>query len=96
MLVDTGATAVSMSAAEAQRMGLDFQSGQPMAMNTANGMVQGWRVQLQSVQIGDVKVYGVDAVVSNSSMPFVLLGNSFLTHFQMTRTNDQLVLEKRY
>ena len=29
-------------------------------------------------------------------MPVVLLGNSFLTHFQMTRTNDQMVLEKRY
>jgi aspartyl protease family protein len=26
----------------------------------------------------------------------VLLGNSFLTHFQMTRTNDQMVLDKRY
>lgn len=29
-------------------------------------------------------------------MPYVLLGNSFLTHFQMTRTNDQMVLDKRF
>jgi aspartyl protease family protein len=29
-------------------------------------------------------------------MPYVLLGNSYLTRFQMTRTNDQLVLERRY
>ena len=29
-------------------------------------------------------------------MPYVLLGNSFLTEFQMTRTNDQMVLEKRH
>jgi aspartyl protease family protein len=38
----------------------------------------------------------VDAVVTSSSMPYVLLGNSFLTRFQMNRTNDQLVLVKRF
>jgi len=26
----------------------------------------------------------------------VLLGNSFLSRFQMTRTNEQMVLERRY
>jgi aspartyl protease family protein len=29
-------------------------------------------------------------------MQHILLGNSFLTRFQMTRTNDQMVLERRY
>jgi len=48
------------------------------------------------VRVGDVVVHGVDGIVSSGSMPVVLLGNSFLTHFQMTRTNDQMVLEKRY
>ena len=46
--------------------------------------------------MGDVVVYGVDGVVSAGAMPYVLLGNSFLTHFQMTRTNDQMVLDKRF
>jgi len=41
-------------------------------------------------------MYDIDAVVSSGSMPYVLLGNSFLFRFQMTRTNDQMVLEKRY
>jgi len=41
-------------------------------------------------------VYEVDAVVSSGSMPYVLLGNSYLTRFQMTRTNDQMLLEKRF
>jgi aspartyl protease family protein len=41
-------------------------------------------------------VYDVDAIVSSGAMPYVLLGNSFLARFQMTRTNDQMVLEKRY
>jgi aspartyl protease family protein len=29
-------------------------------------------------------------------MPYVLLGNSFLTRFQMKRENDQMVLDRRY
>lgn len=29
-------------------------------------------------------------------MPFVLLGNSFLTRFSMRRDSDQMVLERRY
>jgi aspartyl protease family protein len=29
------------------------------------------------------------------AMPHVLLGNSFLTRFQMRRENDQLTLDKR-
>jgi aspartyl protease family protein len=96
MVVDTGATVVALSATEAQRMGLNYQSGAPVQMSTANGVIPGWRVKLASVRVGDVTVYDVDSVVSSGAMPYVLLGNSFLSHFQMTRTNDQMVLDKRY
>jgi aspartyl protease family protein len=96
MLVDTGATGVAISAADADRMGLDYKAGRPMQASTANGVINGWRVKLASVQVGDVIVREVDAAVTSGSMPYVLLGNSFLTRFQMTRTNDQMVLEKRY
>ncbi len=96
LMVDTGATAVSMSTADAQRMGLNLKGAQIVRLSTANGVTQGWRVKLDSVRLGDVEVFNVDAVVSNASMPFVLLGNSFLTRFQMTRDNDQMVLVKRY
>ncbi len=96
MVVDTGATAVSMGVSDAQRMGVDYKSGRMVQMSTANGVIPGWVIKLSSVRVGDVSVHGVDAIVSAGSMPYVLLGNSFLTHFQMTRTNDQMVLEKRY
>lgn len=96
MVVDTGATSVSISMSEAQRMGIDFKSGQMIQMSTANGVIPGWLIKLGSVRVGDVAVHGVDAIVSSGSMPYVLLGNSFLTRFQMTRANDQMVLEKRY
>ena len=96
MVIDTGATSVSMSTLQAERLGVEFKTGQPVQMSTANGVIPGWRLKLAAVKVGDVTVREVDAVVSSGSMPYVLLGNSFLTRFQMTRTNDQLVLEKRY
>jgi aspartyl protease family protein len=96
LVVDTGATSVSISVDDAQRIGLNYRSGQEVRLATANGMTQGWRIKLNSMRVGDVEVYNVDAVVTPGAMPFVLLGNSFLTRFQMTRDNDQLVLVKRY
>ncbi len=95
-MVDTGASTVAIGRPDAQRMGIKFEEGQKVIMSTANGMAQGWRVRLDSVRLGDVEVLGVEAVVMPEGMPFVLLGNSFLTSFQMTRTNDQMVLEKRH
>ena len=95
-LVDTGATSVAIGAAEAERMGLDFRNGQPIALRTANGNAQGWRMKLASVRVGDVEIRDVDAVITPQAMPYVLLGNSFLTQFQMTRLNDEMVLEKRF
>jgi aspartyl protease family protein len=95
-LVDTGATAVAMSVADAERVGLNYRAGRPVVMNTANGQAPAWYLKLGSVRIGDVEVYDVDAVVSPAPMPYVLLGNSFLGRFTMKRDNDQMVLERRY
>jgi len=95
-LVDTGATVVSMGVSDAERMGVNYKNGQQIRMNTANGQVPGWSIRLASVRVGDVELTEVEAVVTSASMPYILLGNSFLTRFQMTRTNDQLVLERRY
>jgi aspartyl protease family protein len=95
-MVDTGATFVGLGAAEAQRMGIDYKAGQPINLSTANGNVIAWRVRLPSVRLGDVEVREVDAVVGEASMPYVLLGNSFLTRFSMRRDAEQMVLERRY
>ena len=94
-MVDTGATSVAMGAQDAERAGVNFKAGQPVMMSTANGNVQGYRIKLDSVRVGDVEVFGVDAVVTPQPMPFMLLGNSFLTRFQMLRENDQMTLTKR-
>lgn len=95
-LVDTGATNVSMGQAEADRLGLDYRNGPRSASVTANGAVPTFRTSLASVRVGDVTVYNVDATVLPATMSHVLLGNSFLTRFQMKRENDTLTLDKRF
>ncbi len=95
-MVDTGATTIGMSVSDAERIGLQYKQGQPVQVSTANGVVPGWKIRLSSVRLNDVEVRDIDAVITPIAMPFVLLGNSYLTRFQMTRNNEQLVLEKRY
>jgi aspartyl protease family protein len=95
-MVDTGATVVSLGADEAKRIGLKYEDGEKVMTSTANGRAMGYLVRLRSVRIQDVEVFDVQAIVGAAPMPFVLLGNSFLTRFQMKRENDQLTLSKRY
>ncbi|GAD24708.1 TIGR02281 family clan AA aspartic protease [Acidovorax sp. MR-S7] len=94
-MVDTGASTVAIGLPEAQRMGLKAENGQPVLMSTANGTAQGWRVRLDSVRAGTLELRGVDAIVTPQPMPYVLLGNSFLRAFEMSRAGDEMVLQQR-
>ncbi len=95
-LVDTGATYVSMGAAEAERLGIDYRKGVRGLGNTANGQMVVYLVGLASVRLGDVQLYDVEALIGEQPMDHVLLGNSFLTRFQMRRDNDTMTLTKRF
>ena len=95
-MVDTGASMVGISQVEADRLGLDYKNSPRRGFaETANGRVPAYAVTLTSVRIGDVEVANVDAMIMPASMPFILLGNSFLQRFQMKRENDTMRLEKR-
>lgn len=96
LLVDTGATNVALSQAEAQRIGLNYQGGERGVSRTANGVIATYRTALTSVRVGDVELYNVAATIVPEPMDYVLLGNSFLTRFQMKRENDTLTLTRRY
>jgi aspartyl protease family protein len=93
-MVDTGATVVAMGRQEAERLGIDWKKGQPGMGHTAGGVVATHGVSLSSVRIGDVEVFGVHAMVLPAEMPFILLGNSFLSRFSMRRDSNVMKLEK--
>jgi aspartyl protease family protein len=95
-VVDTGATYVSLGANEAERLGIDYRRGERGTTRTANGPMAVYKVTLASVRVGDVQVYEVEALVGQAPMDQVLLGNSFLTRFQMKRENDMMTLNRRY
>jgi aspartyl protease family protein len=94
-LVDTGSTGIGLGAAEADRLGLDYKNGQRSVAITANGPVEVYRTVLAAVRIGNVEVHNVEASVGPGAMNEVLLGNSFLTRFQMLRVDNLLTLELR-
>jgi aspartyl protease family protein len=95
-LVDTGASMISMSVVDARRIGIDYLKGQKGFSNTANGVAPVYRVKLDTVKVGDITLNGVDGLVHEAGMPFVLLGMSFLNRLEMNRQGDTLTLVKRY
>ena len=95
-LVDTGSTSVAIGQVEAGKLGLRYMYGKRIVTQTANGVVPAYQLQLASVRIGNVEVRDVEAIVVPGLMSHVLLGNSFLSRFQMRRENDIMTLELRY
>jgi aspartyl protease family protein len=96
-LVDTGATLVSIPAAEASRLGIDFRKGRRGISQTANGVVAFWHVNLGSVTLGDVTLHNVAGAVHESGgLDVALLGMSFLNRTEMRREGGHLTLIKRY
>ena len=95
-LVDTGATMVAIGAGDARRIGLDPGKGVRGISQTANGQVVVHKVKLDSVRVGEVVAYNVDAVVFPHEQPVALLGMSFLNRMEMQRSQGAMTLIKRY
>lgn len=91
-MVDTGATLVSMGRDEALRLGLDLSNASHGISQTANGPVPVQIVVLDRVRLAGVEISNVGAAIVPQTMPVVLLGNSFLSRFQMRRDNDVMHL----
>ena len=93
-MVDTGASSVVIGRSEAKRLGLQAKNAQPsIQVSTANGMVSAQPTRLAKLRVGEVELYDVEAIVG-PDMPFILLGNSFLSRFKMERSNDMMRLER--
>lgn len=91
-MVDTGATLVSIGQAEAARLQLDLSGATRGTTQTANGPVPVQIVVLDRVRVAGVEVSNVGAAIVPQTLPYVLLGNSFLSRFQMRRDNDVMQL----
>lgn len=96
-MVDTGASSIAIDVSDARRMGINYENAPVIQLSTANGVTTGWVVNLRSVRVQGVEVNNVEATVGKGiGGGFALLGNTFLKRFDITQTNKQLVLKRRY
>ena len=96
-LVDTGASVVSISAEDARRAGINYLTGERALTQTASGIVAVFRVKLDTLKVGDITLYNVDAAVhTGGHLPIGLLGMSFLNRMEMKRDGAMLTLTRRF
>ena len=96
-LVDTGASVVSISTDDARRAGINYLAGDRAYSQTASGIAPIYRVKLDTLKIGDITLYNVDAAVHTSGqLPIGLLGMSFLNRMEMKRDGAMLTLTRRF
>jgi len=95
-LIDTGANLVVFSSSDAERLGLDYESGEKGVASTASGVAPMYRINIDSISIGGVELENITAGVIEGSFPQTpLLGMTFLSRLNMNRTGQTMVLEKR-
>ena len=92
-LLDTGATQVAVPAALAEQLRLS--SGAPVQIQTANGQATAHRTRLERLQVGDIVLHDVAALIAPGMLgDEVLLGMSALKQLEFTQRDGTLVLRQ--
>ncbi len=95
-VVDTGASQIVLSGADAKAVGIDPQTlAFTGSASTANGIVRTAAVRLASFEVGGMKDTNLRAVVNEGDLFESLLGMTYLQRFSSIRIADGvLVLER--
>ena len=92
-MVDTGATLVVLSPADARRIGFDLDSLTFSSIaETANGLVRGAPVKLRNIELAGFRLTDVAAEVNEAEMSQSLLGMSFLSRIGFDAHDGKLTL----
>lgn len=93
-LIDTGATSIVLSQADAKRAGLRPDSlAYTQIASTANGLVQTAPVRLQRIEVGDIAFEEIPATVNGGELDNSLLGMHFLNRLNgFSFEGDRLTL----
>ena len=97
-IVDTGASHGGMNAKTADGLDIDYRTqGIPTKVETASGLVKAYGVRLKLVEIGEIKVRNVLALVIEGENPrHVLLGMSFLDAMEIRNQGKILLLRQKW
>lgn len=92
-MLDTGATDVSIPADLARR--LKLEEGFGVTLSTANGLTQGYRTRIERLQLGDIVLRDVRALVAPGLHgDQVLLGMSALNKLEFTQRGGTMLLRQ--
>ena len=92
-LLDTGATQIAIPEHVADRLGLKKQRA--TMIKTANGNTLAYQTHLDSVAIGDIRLYNLRAtILQNMSGNEILLGMNFLKHFEIIQKGKMLTIRQ--
>jgi len=95
-LIDTGANLVVFNSRDAERLGLDYKSGEKSFASTASGIAPMYTINVESISIGGVELRGIRTGVIDGRFPEIpLLGMTFLSRLNMNRAGQTMVLKKR-
>ncbi|MFN4041180.1 MAG: TIGR02281 family clan AA aspartic protease [Brevundimonas sp.] len=79
LMVDTGASLVVLTRADAERLGYRLDEADfSLRLNTASGAVAAAPIRLASIDVGSARVERVAALVAADGLPHSLLGMSYL------------------
>jgi aspartyl protease family protein len=96
-VVDTGASVVVLSAADAARLGIDWRDAPRANMQTANGRNTGYFVKIDRIRVGAIELRNVDGVILEQGLgSYGLLGMSFLNRLEMRREGEKMELIRRF
>ncbi|MGH6771339.1 MAG: retropepsin-like aspartic protease family protein [Xanthobacteraceae bacterium] len=95
-LVDTGASHIALRESDARRVGIyPRASDYTVKVRTANGIAKAAWAELRTVEVGDILVRNVRALVQpDEALGVNLLGMSFLSRVRWTHDRGRLVLEQ--
>nr|WP_218878699.1 TIGR02281 family clan AA aspartic protease [Pseudomonas flavescens] len=92
-LLDTGATQVAIPSQVARSLGL--QSGAPVQISTANGRATAHRTRLERLQLGDIVLHDVSALIApGMDGDEILLGMSALKQLEFSQRDGTLMLRQ--
>ncbi len=92
-LLDTGASDIAIPESTANR--IELKKGRSMVVKTANGNAKAYRTRLDSVALGEIKLYDLNAtILPNITGDEILLGMNFLKHFEIIQKGRSLTIRQ--